>query len=227
MELLPFLLFAVVAGAAAWVSWYLKQKRRRELAAAALQLGLQFSLGDPFGLLGLPLALFRKGDGRGLENVMWGTWQGIDVKELDYWYYEESSDSQGRRSKTYHRFSCAISETELACPHLSIDRENLLTRIADAVGLRDVEFELEEFNRAFNVKAKDRKFAFDLLDARMMRWLLGAGDDWAFEIVGRWVLCFCKRRGPFDLVPLLGTAKGFREQIPQVAYELYGLPEPG
>ena len=183
---------------------------------------MQFSAADPFAMLGLPFTLFSKGDGRGLENVMWGSWQGLDVKEFDYWYYEESTDSEGRRSRSYSRFSCALAEVSLATPHVSIERENLLTRLADSLGFRDIEFELEEFNRAFTVKAKDRKFANDLIDSRMMQWLLGAGDGWVFEVVGKWVMCYSKRRRPTELVPLLGTAKAFLEQVPGVVHELYG-----
>jgi hypothetical protein len=78
----------------------------------ARQLGLSYSPEDAMGCLGLPFALLAKGDGRGTENVLWGTWQGIDVREFDYWYYEESTDSEGHRTRSYSRFSCAVTEVE-------------------------------------------------------------------------------------------------------------------
>jgi hypothetical protein len=172
--------------------------------------------------LGLPFALLRKGDGRKLENVIWGTWQQLDLREFDYSYYEESTDSEGRRTKTWYHFSCAVAPIDAFCMHLTADRENLFTRLADHIGLRDIEFELDEFNKAFNVKCKDRKFANDLIDQRMMRWLLAADRAFNFEVCDRWVLCFCKRRKPAELVPLLGTLKGFHDAVPRVVYELYG-----
>jgi hypothetical protein len=218
---LPFLLFAAVVLAALGISYYLKQRRRQELARMAHQLGLEFSPQDVLGCLGLPFRLLTRGDGRGTENVMWGTWQGMPVREFDYWYYEESTDSQGHRSRTYHRFSCAVTELEAACSPIAISRENLFTRLADAVGLDDLEFELEEFNRAFNVKAEDRRFAVALVDQRMMRFLLGTDPAFAFEACGRWLLCYSKRRRPTELVPLLGTLKGFRDHVPRVVYDLY------
>lgn len=214
-------LFAVVAAAAIGMSFYLKQRRRNELAAMARQLGLEFSPEDALGCLGLPFRLLTRGDGRGVENVMWGTWQGMPVREFDYWYYEESTDSEGHRSRTYHRFSCAVTELEAACSPIAISRENLLTRLADAIGLDDLELELEEFNRAFNVKAKDRRFAVALCDQRMMRYLLGTDPAFAFEACGRWLLCYSKRRRPTELVPLLGTLKGFRDHVPRVVFDLY------
>lgn len=222
MEVLFFVLIALVAAAAAYLSYYLKQKRRQELATMARQLGLEYSPQDGLGCLALPFALFTKGDGRGTENVIWGRWQDTPIREFDYWYYEESTDSKGNRTKTYYRFSCAVTEIEAACSPLTIARENVLTRIADHVGLPDIEFELDEFNRAFNVKCKDRKFANDFIDQRMMRWLLQTDHAFQFEVCAKWLLCFSKRRRPLDLVPLLGTAQRFRRQVPGVVFELYG-----
>jgi len=87
--------------------------------------------------------------------------------------------------------------------------------------LDDLELELEEFNRAFDVKAKDRRFAVALVDQRMMRFLLGTDPAFAFEACGRWLLCSSKRRRPSELVPLLGTLKGFRDHVPRVVFDLY------
>ncbi len=216
------LLFVVVVAGVAAISWYLKQKRIRELAVVARQLGLEFSPSDQLGCLGLPFRLLTKGDGQGVENVMWGTWQGLPMREFDYWYYQESTDSRGNRSKTYYRFSCAVTEIEAYCSPVRIERENLFTVLADHLGMPDIEFESESFNRAFNVKAEDRKFANDLIDARMMQWLLTVDGGFEFEISGKWILCYGKRRAPLELVPLLGTVERFREHVPRVVYELYG-----
>jgi hypothetical protein len=221
LEIGIFVLFGLVALGAAYLAYYLKKKRRQELAAMAFQLGLEFSADDPFGCMSYPFALLGRGDGRGTENVMSGTWQGMPVREFDYWYYEESTDSNGHRSKTYYRFSCAVAEIEASCSHLVVDRENLLTAIADRIGLRDIEFESEDFNRAFNVKSKDRKFANDMLDARMMKWLLDTDSAFRFEACGTWVLCYGKKRRPRELIPLLGTLRQFREHVPRVVYDLY------
>jgi hypothetical protein len=210
----------IVAGAA--ISYHLKQKRIRELALTARQLGLEFTPDDSQGCLGLPFALLTKGDGRGSENVMWGTWQDLSLREFDYWYYEESTDSKGNRTKTYYRFSCAVAEIDAACSPITIGREGFFTRLADAIGLDDIQYELQEFNDAFNVKSKDRRFASDLVDQRMMRFLLQTDRAFGFEACGRWLLCFSKRRRPTELVPLLGTLQGFREHVPRVVFELYG-----
>ncbi len=227
MEWLIWVGIAVLVGGIAYLSYYLKKKRLAELKMMAAQLGLEFWGDDIEGLLLHPFSLFRRGDGRGIENVMRGQWQGIALRQFDYWYYEESTDSDGNTSRSYSYFSCALGWIDAACSPITIGRENLLTRIADHMGMPDIEFELEEFNHAFNVKGKDRKFAFDFIDARMMRWLLDAGSEFEYEVVGNELLVFSKRRRPTELIPLLGTLKGFREQVPRVVYELYPAPGAG
>jgi hypothetical protein len=211
-----------------WFSYYLKKKRRAELALAGKQLGLQYSASDPFALLGLPFALLSKGDGRGVENVLWGSWQGVDLKEFDFWYYDETSDGKGNRSRSYHYFSCAVREIPATCAHLTIEREGFFTRLADHLGFHDIEFESEEFNRAYQVKCKDRKFANDVVDARMMQWLLAAADRrWAFELIGPYLMCYTKRLKPLELVPLLGTLSEFQDHVPRVMWSLYGTGQAG
>jgi type II secretory pathway pseudopilin PulG len=214
----------VLIGLGIWYSWYAKKKRREELAIAAKQLGLQYSQADTFGCLALPFGLFRKGDGRGTENVLWGAWQGIGLREFDYWYYEESTDSEGHTSRSYSYFSCVVTQIPLTASPLSVTKENIFTRFADHVGLRDIEFESERFNREFNVKSKDRKFANDVIDARMMQWLLQSGERYAFEMSGPFVLVYCKRLKPLELTPLLGTLQAYVDHVPRVAYSLYGDP---
>ena len=222
MPVLIVLGFALVAGFAAWISFRQKRKRFEAFLLVARQFGLEFWAVDDRGCLGLPFALLTKGDGRGTENVLSGAWQEVSLVAFDYWYYEENTDSNGRTGRTYHRFSCAVTEIDAACSAVTISRENVFTRLADHLAMRDIEFELEEFNRAFDVRGKDRKFANDLLDARMMRWLLATDPAFGFETAGRWLLCFSKRRQPTELIPLLGTLRGFREHVPDVVYSLYG-----
>lgn len=210
----------VVVAVAAW-SAYARRKRREGLAFVARQLGLSYAEQDTYGCLRYPFQLLRRGDGRGTENVLTGSWQEMEIVAFDYWFYTESTDSKGHRTKSYSHFSCAVTEIRAALSPVSIGRESVLTRLADAVGLDDIAFETEEFNRAFNVTSKDRRCANDLIDQRMMAWLLSAPSDLSFESSGRWLLCFSKRRAPAELIALLGTLRGFRDQVPRVVYDLY------
>lgn len=225
MEVLAFAALAVLVAAGVAVSLYLKARRREQLRQMAIQFGLEYSPQDPFGLLGLPFRLFSRGDGRGVENVLWGEWQGVPLRACDYWYYEERTDSEGRRQRAYHRFTCAILEVPAAFPGLSVGPEGVLSRLADALGFRDIEFESEAFNRRYQVSARDRRFAYELLDARMLRWLLSLAGNLSFEVVGSWVMAYQRRVPPAGLVALIGAAAAFRARIPRVALGLYPVEE--
>lgn len=218
---LPFLLVVIAAIAIAVLAYRAKQRRLQGFALIARQLGLSYAPEDPFGLLGWPFALFTRGDGQGIENVVWGEWQGLPVHAFDFWFYDETTDSNGRTSRSYTRFDCAVVPVDAACPSLSIQHENVLTRLADALALKDLQFESDEFNRAFNVKSGDAAFATAFVDARMMGWLLAKGAGYGFEAVGNRLLVAGPKIDPLQLVPLLGTAKAFRDQVPRVVFSLY------
>jgi hypothetical protein len=219
-----FVVIALVAAGAAYYRYYARKKRRSELAYMAAQYGLKYSTEDPFNTLFEPFQLLQKGDGRGVENMMWGKWQGLDVRVFDYWYYEENTDSKGGRSRTYYRFDCVISPVGAACSHLTIDHENLFTHLGDHLGFRDIDFESDEFNRKYRVKSNDPRFASDLVDARMIRWLLASADGYAFEVTGDRILTSHKQLRAMDMVPLIGTTKAFLDHIPRVVYSLYPKP---
>lgn len=221
----PVLIVAAIAAVIG--SFYLKKKRREALAAMASRLGLAYSRDDSFGCGNLPFELLRRGDRRRVENVLHGAWQGFELREFDYWYEVETTDAQGNRSTSTYRFSCAVTKIEARMSSLSLTRENLFTRLADSLGLADIEFELEEFNRAFTVKCKDAKFANDFVDQRMMHWLLATDRALGFEASGNWLLVYSKRRRPAGLIPLMGTLKQYRDEVPRVVFDLYGLRASG
>ena len=222
MEVLWFAGILLLVGFVVWIGWYLSKKRREEMQAFATRNRLQYSRADPFNLLAWPFTIFGLGAARGVENVVWGSWQGGEpVTAFDYWYYTESTDSKGNRNRHYRRFSCAQIEVPAAFPALQVARENLFTRMADGMGLADIEFELPEFNRRYNVKGADRKFAYEILDARMIDWLVKGDAGFAFEIVGNRILAYRRRIRGGGLEPLVGTLLRFRDHIPQVAWSLH------
>jgi hypothetical protein len=105
---------------------------------------------------------------RGVENILWGKWQGVALRAFDYWFYEESTDSKGHRSKSYSRYDCVLAPVEARCPPLQISEENVFTRLADALTFRDIESESEGFDRRITGKGPDERFATAFCDAPMM-----------------------------------------------------------
>lgn len=217
-----FLVMVVVALAGVGVSYWLKQKRRDELAAYAHEHGLVYSPIDTYGLDSLPFHLFKQGEGRGCENVLTGRWNDVPVTGADYWYYTESTDSEGHRNKTYHRFSVVVCELGAWLPSVQIGHENMLTRLADHLGFDDIDFESEEFNRRFRVKSKDREFAFKLLDAPMISWLLHTAGDHCYEVSGNHLLVYRSKVAPAELTPLFLAGAVFVQHIPRLVWADYG-----
>jgi hypothetical protein len=213
--------FIAVAGAIAYFSYQAKKKRQAAFAALGAQLGLTYTSDDPYDTLAEPFALFHKGDGRGVENVLAGTWEGLGVRVFDYWYYEQSTDSKGNTSRSYYRFDCVLTSVGIDCPQLTVEPESLLTRLADHLSFHDIEFESDAFNKMFNVKSQDKKFANDMVDARMIQWMLTLGKTFSFALVGDRSLVTCKKVDPTQLSSLLGVTQQFIGHFPNVVYALY------
>ena len=203
------------------VAAYYAQKRRIRLwQQTAAGLGFQYSTNDPFDLVDMPFDLFSRGDGRGTENVLWGTKDGLDVKAFEFWYYEQSSDAQGHTSRSYEHFSCVLLPAPVVCPHTSISPEGFFSRIGRALGFHDIEFESEEFNKAMKVKSAEPKFATYLVDPQMMEWLL-ANKGWQFELSGQSLLTYCGRVKPPEIASVIAAAQGFHQHIPRVVDETF------
>jgi hypothetical protein len=230
VELLGKLLIFFGAVVIVGVSLYLNLRRRLEFVRFAHTYGFHYSSGDPFGLVNLPFRLFTLGDKRKVDNVLWGTWQGSPIKVFDYIYFEEGRNPSlwwWKHRTTFRRFSCAVVELPVAAafPPLRISPEGVLSRLAGHVGFRDIELESGDFNARYQIQATERRFAYELIDARMMRWLLSLGRPMSFEVVGRWILAYHGRVRPTSLIPLIGSAAGFGERIPPVATSLYGIEQ--
>ncbi len=224
MPILVLLLAVALVAGLAWWDHQRKAARRAALMQLALSRGLDYSRVDLLGLGQMPFAFLRRGDDRGVENVVHGDLDGRPVQLFDFWVMHESTDSKGHRSRRYERYTCAATRiTDAWWPALTIRPENLLTRLGDRVGLRDLEFESAEFNRAWNVTSGDRRFAYAFVDARMMQWLLMAGGDYRFDVSGQHLMVVTDRLDPASWLILHQVLMQFTDRIPPVARELYPL----
>jgi hypothetical protein len=210
-----------VAGGAAYQKYRNRQARIRALMALAQRVGFDFSLVDSDRVVDMPFSLFSKGEKRGVELVLTGEHSGLPMRLFDYWYYDETTDSHGNRSRTYHRFTCGMITIPAACPRLRLGHENFMTRLGGHLGMQDVVFEYNDFNRRFRVKCDDQKFAFSLLDGQMMQWLLDADTFDSVEVDGPWVLLAGPKIDPARWLELGSWLEQFHRQIPTVVYSTY------
>ena len=195
MDFVPFLLLAlgVIAIIALAIFFArLEAKRREAFRAVARRLGLNFRLMDrsvdnryKF------LSELRKGSNRHGTIILQGDYRGHPVEAFEYHYETHSTDSKGRR-QTHHHYSNHYILTEahdsapLPYPELRIYPENFLSKIGQAFGYDDIDFESIEFSESFTVRTKDKRFAYDICNPRMMEWLL-ARKKMVLEIEGTFV----------------------------------------
>jgi hypothetical protein len=181
---MPFVIVVVLIVTVIGVIYGMRQanKRLEGLFGLAQRLGLNFSAAEDYGLADRYsfLKQLAQGENRYARNVFSGTYQQNQVLAFDYHYETYYQDKNGRRTED-HWFSFFILTLPAAFPDLTIRRENFLTKVAQAFGYQDIKFESAEFSKAFCVRSPDKKFAYDVCNAKMMEYLL-ANRDLSVEI---------------------------------------------
>jgi len=220
----PILLIAaalIVFAGLAYYGWLQQKKRREAFALLAAKHGLefhpekdrrairQFEFVDPI----------RKGSNRYLYNRVRGEMDGRPLETFDFHYETHSTDSKGSRRTSHHHGSCFLLMLPGAFPELRIYREGFFQKIAQALGFDDIDFESVEFSKRYTVKSRDKKFAYDFCNARMIDYLLDE-EDLNIEVEGAWLVLAFSRRVKPELwetnVARLGSIYGL---IPEYLFE--------
>jgi len=189
----------LVVVAIAIVGWRMEKKRQEALAALAQQLSLRFDPGVDHGHDDeyAQFEIFRRGNSRVARNTLTGTIELFDqpcrLVAGDFRYKTTSGTGKNRRTTT-HRFSYLIVHPPWRTPPLLIRPEGFFDKVKGAFGFDDIDFESAEFSRRFCVKSPDKRFAYDVVDPRMIEFLL-AGNPPAIDIeYGRCCLSDGRRR---------------------------------
>ncbi|MCX5643544.1 MAG: hypothetical protein NTZ17_02490 [Phycisphaerae bacterium] len=176
----PLIIVGVIAVIAtvAVLSYLAAQKRRQAMMALAARLGLRFDPQKDWDLAKHYSFLnkLRAGSNRYAFNTLSGNYTERDVMAFDYHYETHSSDSKGNNETHHHYFSCFLLHLPRSFPELVIGREGFFSKVAQAFGYDDIDFESHEFSRKFCVRSPDKKFAYDVCNARMIEYLLANGD---------------------------------------------------
>lgn len=166
-----------IIGAVIW-GLYAGKQRRDAMTLLAEELGLQFNhernyrIADQYRFMDQ----LDQGSNRYAYNVLSGTYKGHQIAAFDYHYETYSRDSDGKRDTDHHHFSFFILTLPKYFPELTIAKESFFSKIAQAVGYDDIDFESHEFSKKFVVRSKDKKFAYDFCNARMIEYLLHNTD---------------------------------------------------
>ena len=131
------------------------------------------------------LSRLAEGQERYAFNILRGTYQEQRLFVFDYHYQTGSG-----KNRKEHYLTLLMLIVKEAFPQVTIDPEgeSLLTKVAAAFGGEDrIQFESAEFSRTFRVRSPDKKFAYDVCNAKMMEYLL-ANRDLGVEIQGPAIL---------------------------------------
>lgn len=218
-----FLIFAVVAIAFLAFGIVGAARRREAATAMATRLGLTHHRADDLGITRLPHPIFRMGDRRRASNLVAGTLQERPVVMFDYEYTVDRHDADGKRTSSTHQFSGVKVELDIKCPSTVIRRERVTTKLANALGLgRDVQFESDAFNRAFEVRSGSQQFAFTLVDIAMMEWLTTNGGDLDIQLEPGSLVVISRRRSWTEMEDLCLRVLEFVDRFPRLVWSTYG-----
>jgi hypothetical protein len=239
-SLLPlvFVGFFVLMIVVGYFSYQAAKKRKEQLAQLAAELGFEFL---PEGLTRNPptggfwaalssafeaspdvqflsrfegFSPFGQGHSPDIASLMVGRRDGLDWYVFDYTYKTTSSNGKTTTTTT-HPFGIVAVRVPLALPGLSMAPENVFHRIGSKLGVKELTFELEEFNRRYFVQCQDARAAHDLLHPRAIEYLMAQPvRNWQ---MGGYHLLITKGGfyDPLEIRHVMEEAKGFLDLVPE------------
>ncbi|MDP6602057.1 MAG: hypothetical protein QGH76_07150 [Phycisphaerales bacterium] len=194
-EVFPLLLglgVLVLIGVGFYYTSQQAKKRRAALRNLASELGLRFwedddpTHDDRFS----DFEMFCRGTSRAAYNTLSGEAAVASRRQHvvmgDFRYTIETGSGKNRRRVT-RRFSYVlVALPHEGAPELVLRREHLFDRVAGFFGFDDIDFESVEFSKRFHVGSSNKRFAWDLIDPRMMEFLL-AEESPAIDMKNDWV----------------------------------------
>ncbi len=214
------LLFAVILAGFAIILYrlYLKFKRRTvELQALAERLGLSYAASDRDTAERLRfLEIFRFAEStNSVFHCMRGPFRGHNVSVFQHRYQEPAAEKrEGNEGKTPQWLTVYVLEHEKSFPELRVFPEGRWAKTRKLVGYEDIDLESIEFSKAFVVKSKDKKFAYDVCHTRMMALLL-EHPEVSLEIdKGALCITFLGELEVKEVEPRLGLLLKMRELLP-------------
>ena len=173
MQPIIVLIFIALFIAILVLSYMANKKHREAIKAVAVRLGLNFSPEKSRTIARRYeyINRIRNGRDRYAYNILEGTYRGYPVQAFDYHYKTGS----GKNTHHYY-FSFYIHHLPISVPELKIGPEGFFSKIAQAIGYDDIDFESHEFSSKFCVRSGSKKFAYDICHSQMIEYLLANPD---------------------------------------------------
>ncbi len=224
----PFLLLGVVVAVGLWMLPSLVKHRGRaeKIRRVAVAAGHRFQEQDGPGLANNRFRLLVP-DRRSrwvATNVVAADYGSVFVHVFDArTYTEHEVDQLKGRSKTIRRgqgptITAAIVRLPSNAPRTLITHENLVSKLFVTATRLDLDVESDLFNTSYHVISEDRRFARDLLEARLIDLIVQGEGRMAFEFFGNRLLVTAPLLEP-ELFPGLA---GYVQQFPGVVGAVLG-----
>ncbi len=212
-----FAIFIVlgVAIVAMVIASIFEEKRRRAMSKLAEKLGLGFYRGKQSGIIRKYSFInkFQHGRNKYATNSLYGKYRDHEVNVFDYHY----TTGHGKNTK-HHRLSFFLMEIPVVLPEIMIVPEGVFSKIGQALGYDDIDFESHEFSRKFCVRSKDKKFAYDICNAKMIDYLL-SNTGLSIEIENNVLAIYFNRRlAPENIEQNLNHLIEIRSLIPDYLF---------
>jgi|GEM_PF-147187 len=114
---------------------------------------------------------FGQGHSPEVMNLLVGNRDGIDWYLFDYIYKVTTSNGKTTQT-TSHPHGVVAARVPMMLPKLSLQPENFMHRIGAKLGMQDLKFELEEFNRRYCVQSGEPRLAHDILHPQAIDFLM-------------------------------------------------------
>lgn len=201
--LLPF----VIGGTLIYITFRRKARRAAKARAWAERHGFAYREFDG-GLLELvSFDPFDKNRGRRVQNVLRGEHRGEPVLIFEY------EEGQGNEKRKYRRWQVVAVPLPKPVPMLDVAEETKATRAL----VKDIEFENQAFNDRFRIRSTDRRFAFDVVHARTMEWMLTDPRvrELGWRFAESWLMTFREGEADHDeRLARVDVLRKIRAQVP-------------
>jgi hypothetical protein len=220
-----------------------RERALRRLAAAE---SLRYCDVDPVGIAKLRLPSFAPARGVRVSNVLSTTNDGGRTHAFDFALWREHTDAEdgdllkmlsdeafgfgpstGGRTTRVHSAprSAALVRVDAFLPLCTIAPASWMTRAFESVGIADIDFESDEFNRGWDVRCADRRFASVFVDAQLIDLILTLAHEnrtrVGVETFGNYVLLTSTLCRPERMVHMLRAAQRIPGLLSTVVVDEY------
>jgi len=219
----PLLMVAIIVVGVCAAVWNYKESKRRAAAidatVAAHHLGHLDE--DPARSTYFTSPPFGVGDNRRSRDVVWGTLEGRPFETFLYSYETHTTDSDGHRTTTTHRFQITWVPLAGPVPTMRMTSDNALLRGLTHLGAKDLEVESHAFNQQWKVVCDNERTGHAILTPRMIeRFLQPDVGGRAYTFEGAALVSIAPQASDLgDLQFVVGMLNSIVDLVPRFLFE--------